>query len=121
MNKNKDFEVLLSITMGLMGLYLIFVEFHFLPALAFAIGVIGLLSSFVRNWIVWSWMKFGQFLGTINGTILLSIVFFVVLFPIALMARAFGKSSFSLDPASEETGYVERNHEYTSEDFENAW
>jgi hypothetical protein len=120
MNKNKDLETILSITLGFLGLYLLF-KIDILLPLAFGIGVIGLFSNYLREKIVLFWLKLGHILGTINGTILLSIVFFVILFPVALLARAFGQSSFSLKPLSKKSCYFERNHLYTSVDFENIW
>lgn len=121
MNKNKDLETILSITVGFVGLYLLFKKVDVLLVVAFGIGIIGLLSSYFREKIAWFWLKLGHILGKINGTILLSIVFFVVLFPVALLARAFGKSSFILKPTSLKSCYFERNHLYTSADFENIW
>jgi hypothetical protein len=121
MNKDKDLETILSITLGFVGLYLLFGKADVLLLLAFGIGIIGLFSNYLRKKIVLFWLKLGHILGTINGTILLSITFFVILFPIALLARAFGKSSFTLKPTSNETCYFERNHLYTSADFENTW
>ena len=121
MNKNKDLETILSITLGFVGLYLLFKKVDVLLLLAFGIGIIGLFSSYLREKIAFFWLKLGHILGTINGTIILSIVFFVVLFPIALLARAFGKSSFTLKRGSKKTCYFERNHLYTSDDFENIW
>lgn len=127
MKKNKDLETILSITLGFLGLYLVFrkvdvyKKIDILLLIAFLIGVAGLFSSYLREKIAQVWMKIGHVLGTINGSILLSIVFFIILFPIALLARAFGKSSFLLKPKSNESCYSERNHLYARGDFENTW
>lgn len=121
MSKNKDLETILSITVGFVGLYLLFKQVHVLLLVAFGVGALGLFSGYLREKIAWFWLKLGHVLGKINGTILLSIVFFVVLLPIALLARAFGKSSFTLKKPSGKSLYFERNHLYTSADFENIW
>jgi hypothetical protein len=121
MKRDKEIETILSITLGFVGLYLIFKQTDILLLIAFGIGIVGLLSNYFREKIALIWLKLGHILGTINGTILLSIVFFVVLFPIALLARAFGKSSFTLKPNAGKSCYSERNHLYTSADFENLW
>lgn len=121
MNKNKDLETILTITVGFVGLYLLFKGTHILLLIAFGIGVVGLFSSFLREKIVWFWLKLGHIMGKINGTILLSFVFFIILFPVALLARAFGKSSFVFKKTPEKSLYFERNHLYTSADFENIW
>lgn len=121
MSKNKDLETILSITVGFVGLYLLFQQVHVLLLIAFGVGVVGLFSGYLREKIALLWMKIGQVLGKINGTILLSLVFYVVLFPVAMLARAFGKSSFTLKQSPGKSLYFERNHLYTSADFENIW
>ncbi len=121
MSKNKDFEIVLGITLGFVGLYLLFKEVDTLLLMAFSVGITGMLSAFLRGKIVFFWLKLGHILGTINSTILLSIVFFVILLPMALLARALGKSSFVLKPTSGKSCYSERNHLYTDVDFENIW
>ncbi len=47
MNKNKDLETILSITLGFLGLYLLF-KIDILLPLAFGIGVIGLFSNYLK-------------------------------------------------------------------------
>jgi hypothetical protein len=121
MSKNKDLETILSITVGFVGLYLLFKQVHVLLLVAFGVGVLGLFSTYLREKIAWFWTKLGHILGKINGSILLSIVFFVVLFPVALLARIFGKTSFVRKQSPGNSLYFERNHLYTSADFENIW
>jgi hypothetical protein len=52
------------------------------PALAFPSGLRG--PHFV-------WMKFGSALGWINQRIVLTMIFYIILMPIGLMMRAFGR------------------------------
>jgi hypothetical protein len=53
MNKNKDLEIILSITLGFLELYLLF-KIDILLLLAFGIGIIGLFSNYLREKIVLS-------------------------------------------------------------------
>jgi len=57
---------------------------------AITIGVLGVLSPFMARKIQDLWMGLSRILSHIIPPILLSIVFFVILFPIALLSRLFG-------------------------------
>lgn len=47
-----------------------------------------------------AWMAFGHVLGWINSRIILGIVFFVVVMPIGLVMRLFGKDLLRMRPSS---------------------
>lgn len=87
---------------------------------AIIIGILCLLSDYIGTIIVKGWFKLAEGLGWINSRILLSIIFFFILFPIALVSRLFGKSNIQLKKPSGSV-YTERNHTYTKEDLENIW
>jgi hypothetical protein len=69
------------------------------------------------------WLKFGTFIGRINSRILLTIIFYLVLTPMAFLYRLFsGGNSLGLrrDPADGSFWHV-RNRAYSREDFERCW
>jgi hypothetical protein len=67
-------------------------------------------------------MKLGHVLGLINSKILLSLVFFLVLTPIAFLAKLRGKNSLNLKRnTSSDSYYSTRNYEYKKEDLENIF
>lgn len=109
----------LVIVTGLLIIYFFTKSVYWLYAAA-VIGVLSLAIPAVGNGIVWLWFKLAEVLGKINGTIILTILFWVFLFPIALLYRVFSKNPLSLknDTASL---YHDRNHTYTKEDLENMW
>lgn len=47
-----------------------------------------------------AWMALGHALGWVNARIILGIVFFVVVMPIGLLMRAFGKDLLHMRPSS---------------------
>lgn len=69
------------------------------------------------------WLRFAAFLGGISTRIVLSVIFFVFLTPIALLYRLFHSDFISLKRKSavETTYWKERNYEYSSRDLENPW
>lgn len=93
--------------------------------LLYAAGIVGLLSIFVPvvgDFIVKIWFKIAEGLGWFNSRVILSIMFYVFLWPIAMLYRLSTKNPMGVKrPTSTNTVYVERNHEYTKKDLEQIW
>ena len=110
---------LLVIVVGLMVLYFIFDNIYLLYT-ALTVGLLSVLFPNLGRLIFRAWIAVGQFLGRINGNILLSIVFFALLFPIAILYRLFNKNAMDLKNTKASL-FVNRDHTYTKEDMENVW
>lgn len=59
------------------------------------------------------WMAFGHVLGWINARIILGVVFFVVVMPIGLIMRLFGKDFLRMRPNRTGSYWVQRDREIT--------
>ncbi|CAG4993428.1 hypothetical protein DYBT9275_01168 [Dyadobacter sp. CECT 9275] len=110
----------LVIVTGLVVLYFIFKSNYFLIAAA-AVGIVSIAIPVAGDLIVKGWYKLAEVLGAINGKILLSIVFFVVLFPVALLAKFGKKNPLALKKEETDTVFHTRNHRYTAKDLEQVW
>lgn len=119
MNKEKKMESLLIITAGFIVLFFSFKVKIFL-LVALLVAVLGALSDFFADKITWVWFKIAEVLGWINSRILLGVVFYCFLFPIAMLMRVLNKGSIKFKK-SNSTYYSERNHMYKPEDMENVW
>jgi len=119
MNREKNLETCLAIATGLIVFFLIY-KVSWLLFSAFSIGIIGLFFNKVAGWINWLWYKIADAMGFVMSRVLLTIVFFVILFPIALTYRIFNKDTLQLKRKSNSYWSV-REHEYTSKDLENVW
>ncbi len=119
--KKQDYkEIILTIVVGLLIFFYFFKSVWLFNA-AIIIGILGVLSDFVAEKIAWIWLRFAEILGRINSTILLSLIFFVFLTPLALLMRIFKKSdSLKLKKVSG-SAYDERNHTYTAKDLQSTW
>ncbi len=113
-------KALLVIVTGLVILFFIFKGKGFLYAAAI-IGVASLAIPIAGDGIIWLWFKIAEVLGWINSRILLSLIFYIFLFPIALLARAATKSKMHLKRVKDNSVYDTRNHKYTGKDLENIW
>ncbi len=120
--RHNNSKVILVIVVGFLALSFIFpsqkVVFTYI---SLGIGVFSLLSSTTENAIVWVWDKIALVLGWINTRIILSLVFFIFLTPIAILKKVFSaKDPMKLKNRHEST-YVNRSHTYTKKDLENIW
>ena len=86
MDVSEKVKAQLVIVTGLVVLYFVFKSPWWLYAAA-AVGVLSLAVPVVGDLIVKAWFKLAELLGNINGKIILSVLFFVFLFPIAVLYR----------------------------------
>ena len=118
-NRAKQLETCLVIATGLMVFWLIFKKPE-LIYVAIALGVIGAFMPFLAKWVAWVWYKIAEVMGYIMSRVLLSLVFFVFLFPISVIYRMFNKDALQLKKKGN-SYWTERDHSYSAKDLENAW
>lgn len=119
-NSKPDGNVTLAIVVGFVALSLIF-KLPVLTYIALVIGFGSLLSTAIQRGIIFVWEKFAKVIGTVNSYLLLSIIFFIFLTPIALLMKVFkGKDDLRLKKPTE-TNYFERNFKFKKEDLTNIW
>ena len=98
-NSNRSFGVIFFIVFLILGLwplknsgnpnlYIIGISGIFL--------VLGILNSKILSPFNKAWIKLGEFLGTIIAPIVMALIYFVVLTPISLIVRIFGKDLLKL-------------------------
>ena len=98
-NSNRSFGVIFFIVFLVLGLwplknsgnpnlYIIGISGIFL--------VLGILNSKILSPFNKAWIKLGEFLGTIIAPIVMALIYFVVLTPISLIVRIFGKDLLEL-------------------------
>jgi len=95
---------------------------HWPLYVAAGIGLLTLIVPITGDWLVKGWYKLAEILGAINSKILLSIVFYIFLYPIALISRLSKKDPLRLKRDDKTDSYfIIRKHKYTKEDMENLW
>lgn len=120
LSREKKLESILVITLGMVVFYLLFKSIAFL-VVALAVGMLGLSSNLLLTKITWAWNRLASFLGHLNGTILLSAVYYLVLCPIAYFYRLRHPDALQLKKKNTGTYFITRNHTYTGKDLENMW
>jgi len=119
MKKEKIFETILTLVTALIILSLIFKTKHLL-SMAWILGLVGLFIKPLAEFISKMWLKLSEIMGSISSKIILSLVFFLFLVPIAFIYRLFNKDSL-LIKNTKRSLFFNRDHKYTKEDFENSW
>jgi len=105
------------------GFLLLSNYFHSKPLLilAVAIGLLGVFSEKANNKIIWIWTKLTEVLGYIMPNLLLSIVFYFFLTPLAFINRLNrNKNPLQLRNYSSST-FITMKKEFTKESFKKIW
>ena len=126
MTREKKVEAILVIVLGFLVLYFIFkfwkgAEYDWMLYTSCAVGILSMMSETILNGICWVWFKIAYIMGNyVMGPILLGIVFFLILFPLSVLARLFSKDEMMLKKRAD-SYFNERDHAYTAKDIENIW
>ena len=113
-------------TLGILALASLAAGLSFrLAPLQYGAAVLLLVGIFLKRpaaLIASAWLKFGHLLGTINARILLTLAFYLVLTPLAVIYRLFHRDVLQIGPGRKSSSlWHERNHAYAARDFENMW
>ena len=112
-------STILIISMGCLILYILF-SWQWAVIASLIIGITGIISPFLSKKIEWGWMKLAQILGNIIPKILLSIVFFLILFPISCLSKLFNKDPLMLS-GNYKTYFIDITKEVDKNSFEKIW
>jgi hypothetical protein len=113
-------------TLGVLSLFFLILNLithrQMFVYVALALLLVALFVKPLAKIISRAWMKFAEVLGAFNSTLILSLVFFLFLTPLAVLYRMFNKNSLNLKPGQEtESLFVTREHVYSKADFEKMW
>ena len=110
---NRGFGILFFIVFGLIGLWplldkkspsLIFLT------LAIIFLILGLINSSLLTPLNKYWIRFGELLGKIIAPIVMAVVYFMILTPLSLLIRIFGKDLLNIKFSNKQSSYwIKRN------------
>lgn len=118
-DQSKNLEALLVIVTGFLVLYFVFDTRIFL-FVALAVGLISIFIKPLAFLLAKAWFKIGDLLGWIVSKVVLSVMFYVLLFPLALLHNLFNKNTMQLKNTSKSMWKL-RDHIYIENDFKNTW
>ena len=119
-SSNKSFGILFFLVFLIISLWPLKngnnLNFYFLTA-SIIFLILGVLNSKLLSPLNKAWIKFGEILGLIIAPIVMGIVYFVILTPVSLIVRLFGKDLLGLKLIKEnETYWIKRKKSRTSMD-----
>jgi hypothetical protein len=114
------FKTILVIVTGLLALSMIF-DIAWLAKTSLLIGLLSIFIPLAARGIEWLWIKLALMLGWTNSRLLLSVIYFGFLLPVALVSRVFTKDPLAFKGKTSNSLFVERNHNYKKSDLSNIW
>jgi len=119
-SSNRSFGILFFVVFLIISLWPLkngnTLNFYFLVA-SIIFLILGVFNSKLLSPLNKAWIKFGEILGLIIAPIVMGIVYFVILTPVSLIVRLFGKDLLGLKfLKGKETYWIKRNKKLTSMD-----
>ena len=107
-SSNRSFGLLFFIVFFILGLWPLKngdnLNFYFIIVSSIFL-VLGLINSKLLTPLNKLWIKFGEILGIIIAPIVMALVYFVILTPVSLIVRLFGKDLLGLKVLKEKDSY----------------
>lgn len=111
---------MLTISTGFLVIFII-TKLNWALLVALVIGLIGLFSTFLSKQIEFLWTKLAWLLGLIVPNILLSAIFYLFLFPIAILSKLFGKNDAFKLKNNADSVFITSNKVFDKNSFEKPW
>ena len=113
-------ESILAITFLLLLLFIYSRNFTFIYIVLVFI-LVSLLSNGVAAFFDLVWKKLTQILGLISSTIILSVIFYVIVFPWGMILKSIKKNPLLLNSNNKTTTFTTRNKLFTNNDLQNPY
>ena len=119
-SKSNPSLTLLTIIFGLL-LFNYFIENKIALYFSLLLSGIGIFSIKISILVEKIWFKISFILSQIIPNILLSLIFFLILTPIAFLSRLFKSKTNFISKNNQITTFVPQNKSFDKESFERAW
>ena len=113
MSSNRSFGVVFFVVFMIIGFYPLLVNGesvrHWSIIVSLIFLILGLIDSRILSPLNKLWFKFGLFLGRIFSPIIMSIIFFFIVTPIAILMRLLKKDLLNLKFNNSDTYWIKKN------------
>lgn len=113
-------KTILVITLGFLVIYIIW-DIRWALYIALGVSLAGSISNFLAKQIHFIWMKLSWLLGLIVPKILLTVIYYFVLFPIALISKVFRNKTNIIKSRKVKSLFVDYEKKIMAESFEKPW
>lgn len=108
--------LIIAIGLSLINLYFKSLTLIVIPLL---LVIIALTSPKISYWIEKFWFKLSSILGFVSNRVILFLVFFIILTPIAFLFRITRKNKRSNNDST--SNYKVREYQFDTKDLKNTW
>ena len=108
-SSNKNFGIVFSIFFLLISIYLLLNNnpiYYWSLFVSFIFLVLGLMNSKILSPLNLLWFKFGILLGKIVAPVIMGVIFFLVVTPISIILKIFGKDVLNLKFNNNKTYWI---------------
>ena len=121
MKNNNRFEILFTISTGLLVLYLITNNKYLLYVIV-SFNLLTLLIKPISILFSKLWMKLSDLISILSSSVLLSFVYYLFLTPIALLYRLINGNKIKIKRSvTNGSMFRNRNYAYTAKDLDYTW
>jgi hypothetical protein len=119
-DQSKDTGMVVVLLLLILGYYNMNNIFYLL---AIILLMIDMIVPLVFTPVAFIWLGFSRILGNITSKIILTVIFFIIVWPIALIRKIMGKDSLQLRLFKKSNGstFKVRNYTYKAEDLEKPY
>lgn len=89
--------------------------------LCLLIGISGLVSKYITDKIHWAWMKFAWVLSLVFPPIIMGVLFYLFLTPIAKLSSLFSKKDNLQLKRPQGSTFIDREKDFEKADFLKTW
>lgn len=118
--KNNPIKTVLTISIGF-GIIFLLSDLRWCIYTSLTIGILGLSSNKIAEFIDFLWMKLAKVLSYIIPNILLSVIFYVFLFPLSILSRTFGNKDPLQLKGKNTTLWINTSNQNDTNTFEKMW
>lgn len=113
-------KTVLIITLGF-GILFLVTKHNWMLYVGLGVGILGAVSAFLAEKIDWIWTKIGWLFSQIVPNIIMTIIFYLVLTPTAVLSRLLGKKDPMDLKNNASSLFKTKGTTFTKESFEKPW
>jgi hypothetical protein len=118
--QNNTDKTILTIVIGFLIVFVVS-QWNWVLMISLGVGLIGIFSTFLSKKIEWLWMQLTKLLSMIVPNIILTAVFYLVLFPVAILSRIFGYKDLLQIKQKKSSYYIDNKKTFKKEDLIYQW
>jgi hypothetical protein len=99
--------------------YFLLFNYTFLLFISVLVGASGLFIPFLRKWIHMAWMQLAHIMGWVMSKVILGLVFYLFLTPIALLKKVFSRKGSKSDLIK--SNWHHRKQWFTLQELKKIW